>query len=160
MSSGDVMPPGSVGRFSATDLQNLRVRDVMRADFVTVTADDSLLEALRIMQLARLRHLLVERDGYLVGVLTYRDLQDRTLGQLRSRQRAPVEQLLREVGVREAMMDSPFVISPDATAREAARRMCNLRVGCLPVCEEGANGPQLVGILTESDLLRAAYDHR
>ena len=40
-----------------------RVEELMRREFVTVSADESLLEALRIMQLARLRHLLVERDG-------------------------------------------------------------------------------------------------
>ena len=59
-----------------------RVRQIMRRDFVTVSVHDSLDEAISIMRLARLRHLAVERDGVLVGLLSYRDLQDRALARL------------------------------------------------------------------------------
>ena len=138
----------------------LLVRDLMRSDFVSIRAEESLLEALRIMQLARLRHLLVERDGYLAGVLSYRELQDRSLGQRAARPHPDPEAALGAIAVEEAMVHSPFVISPDEPAGDAARRMCNLRVGCLPVCEDRGEGPRLVGILTESDLLRAAYERR
>jgi hypothetical protein len=36
--------------------------------------------------------------------------------------------------------------------------MLRLRLGCLPVCEQDADASlRLVGLLTESDLLRAAW---
>ena len=35
--------------------------------------------------------------------------------------------------------------------------MLRLQIGCLPVVEATPEGPRLVGLLTESDLLRAAY---
>ena len=129
----------------------------MRREFVTVSADESLLEALRIMQLARLRHLLVERDGALAGVLSYRDLQNRAIEQL-DRSSEPLETSMHALTVEEAMMDSPYVVTPDTSTRLAASRLCHLRIGCLPVVEEQPEGHRLVGILTESDLLRAAYD--
>ena len=58
------------------------------------------------------------------------------------------------------MTSSPFSIVPDATLSEAASRLERLRVGCLPVVEPGEQGLRLVGLLTEMDLLRAAYVRR
>src|SRR5512134_1150296 len=65
-----------VGRTSTSR----RVADVMRREFISVGAAEKLLDAHRTMQLARLRHLLVVDDeGLLVGVVSYRDLQDDVL---------------------------------------------------------------------------------
>jgi CBS domain-containing protein len=41
------------------------------------------------------------------------------------------------------------VISPDATTADAARRMAQLDVGSIPVCDGG----RLIGILTDRDLV-------
>ena len=47
-------------------------------------------------------------------------------------------------------MTSPVpVIAPDAEAREAASRMAELKLDCLPVME----GNRLIGIVTVTDLL-------
>jgi acetoin utilization protein AcuB len=48
------------------------------------------------------------------------------------------------------MSTPPITISPDATVEEAARVMSGRKIGCLPVLE----GDQLLGILTETDVLR------
>ena len=132
------------------------VREIMHRDFVSVAADETLDEALSIMRLARLRHLPVERDGYLVGILSYRDLQDQALARQTDRSK-PEERELGGLAVEQAMMDSPYVISPETPLSIAASRIYRLRIGCLPVVERSDRGPQLVGLVTESDLLRAAY---
>ncbi len=131
------------------------VTEIMRRDFVTVPARESLSEALGTMRMARLRHLLVERDGKLAGILSYRDLQDREIDRLAGGvaeldPRSPVV-------VEEAMMTSPYVVTPSTPLATAASRMCQLRVGCLPVVVPEPEGGRLVGVLTESDLLDAAY---
>jgi acetoin utilization protein AcuB len=128
----------------------------MHRNFVTVPAHESLREALSIMRLARLRHLLVEREGLLVGILSYRDLQDQTLARLEEAP-APGRSDVHSVAVEEAMMDSPYVVTPETPLHEAASRICQLRIGCLPVVERTDAGAELVGLVTESDLLRAAY---
>jgi CBS domain-containing protein len=130
------------------------VRDVMRRDFVTVTVDEPLAEALRIMRFARLRHLLVEADGVLVGVLSYRDLLDRIVDawQHGAPQLAP-----SSVPVEQAMARATWAVTPDTRLREAAARLCNLRVGCLPVVDGRGARARLIGIVTEADLLRAAF---
>ena len=133
------------------------VGDVMHRDFVTISASESLEEARHLMRLARLRHLLVERDGILVGIVSYRDIQD----QMAARHVAPpVEEDADPypgVGVEEAMLRSPFVVTPETELSTAASRMCHLGMGCLPVVERAPQGPRLVGVVTESDLIRAAY---
>ena len=122
---------------------------------MTVPAGETLADALGTMRLARLRHLLVERDGQLAGILSYRDLQDRELDRL-SGEAAPGSPGASVV-VEQAMMASPYVVTPDTPLATAASRMCQLRVGCLPVVTPDSSGGHLVGILTESDLLDAAY---
>lgn len=50
--------------------------------------------------------------------------------------------------ISEVMTREVEVVSPDASLREAARKMDDLNVGVLPVCD----GQRLVGILTDRDI--------
>jgi acetoin utilization protein AcuB len=129
----------------------------MRREFITVAAAESLLEASRTMRLARLRHALVVDGGRLVGILSYRDLQDDALARAERGSPERWREELRQRAVREAMVASPYFVQPDTPADEAALRMVRLHLGCLPVCESADDELRLVGILAESDLLLAAW---
>ena len=50
--------------------------------------------------------------------------------------------------LKEIMTRNPEVIAPEAPLQEAARRMMDLDVGSLPVCD----GERLVGMLTDRDI--------
>jgi CBS domain-containing protein len=52
----------------------------------------------------------------------------------------------------------PCALTPGVRLEEAAARLVNRDEGCLPVVDELSE--TLVGILTEGDLLRAAYGPR
>jgi CBS domain-containing protein len=124
----------------------MQVQQIMRRDFVCAEPEESLEAACQTMRLARLRHLLVTRGDALVGILSYRDLLERPKG-------------FDWVGARigDAMRPEPLcVVALDTPLGEAADRMCRYGYGCLPV----VNGGQLVGLVTETDLLRAAYGLR
>jgi len=129
----------------------------MQREFIAVGSEEPLLEAQRTMKLARLRHLLVVEDGALVGMLSYRNLQDELLERAARQQGAAWLEILRGVPVRDVMISSPYYVRPDTPAAVAARRMLRLHLGCLPVCENGTGKLRLVGLLAESDLLRAAW---
>ncbi|MEE9607770.1 MAG: CBS domain-containing protein [Myxococcota bacterium] len=60
---------------------------------------------------------------------------------------------MRSVAVNEVMAKQPVTVAPEATLPEAAERMVDCKIGCLPVVD--ADGT-LVGLVTETDLLRAA----
>ena len=138
-------------------VRNQHVRDVMRRDFISISRRESLLEALQLMRLARLRHLTIESEGLLVGILSYRDLQDELLARLGPGASLQGTLAPAQAAAVEHLSGSPYSIAPDATLAEAAARLERLRVGCLPVVELGEQGLRLVGLLTEMDLLRAAY---
>jgi len=133
------------------------VADLMRREFITVPAEEPLVEVRRTMRLARLRHLLVVENGMLVGIVSYRDLQDEMLERAIRETGAAWLEALRAVPVRDAMVAAPYHVRPETRADVAARRMLRLRLGCLPVCENGTGALRLVGLLAESDLLRAAW---
>ena len=130
-----------------------RVRDIMTEKIVTISADDSLSTVEDIMTLGRVRHMPVVRGGVLVGVVSQRDLLRASLSNLteltgfgRDQRRA----FLEAVEIRRVMSSPAITIPPDATPEQAAELMADRKIGCLPV----VSGDALVGMLTETDLLR------
>jgi acetoin utilization protein AcuB len=132
-----------------------RVSDILLRDFVSADAETSLADVVQIMNSARIRHLVLVAGGQLQGVLSYRDVQDYAL--LRS-PRAPGLDALRDARARDLMRRDPIIAGPEMKLRDAARRMLAHRVGCLPVVDGAPPAARLVGLLTESSLLRAAFE--
>jgi CBS domain-containing membrane protein len=130
---------------------------LMRKHFVSVGPAETLLEADRIMRLARIRHLPVVEAGRLVGVLSHRDVLDASIARLEKVDGAQRVEHLRGIAISEVMHREPYTATESTTLGEAAQRMLRLKIGCLPVVRSSLDGPELVGIVTESDLLRAAY---
>jgi CBS domain-containing protein len=83
---------------------------------------------------------VVDANGYLLGVLTRRDLL-----KMEIQGSVPVKDLLRR---------RPTVVYDDCTLREAADHMVNHDVGRLPVVSR-QEPSKLVGMITRSDVLRA-----
>ena len=122
----------------------------MADKIVTVSADDSLSTVEDIMTLGRVRHMPVVRGGRLVGVVSQRDLLRASLSNLTEFGSEQRRAFLHVVEINRVMSSPPIVIDPDATPEEAALVMAEKKIGCLPVLE----GQLLVGMLTETDLLR------
>jgi len=129
----------------------------MRRHYVSVRPDESLLEADRIMRLARIRHLPVVDAGRLVGVLSHRDVLEAGIPPLRGGPSDDRTNHLRGIAIADVMRTNPYTAEIATTLCDAARRMLRLKIGCLPVVRRGREGEELVGLITESDLLRAAY---
>jgi CBS domain-containing membrane protein len=116
---------------------------LMTRDLVTLRDDDTLDDADWILARKHIRHLPVVRGKKLVGLLTHRDLL-RHFG----RKGTP-----GSVRVKDAMTSDVTTLRPDASLLEGIRLMLANRYGCLPVTTPDGT---LVGIVTESDLLRVA----
>jgi CBS domain-containing protein len=138
-----------VGRQSSQAAES-RVRDIMTEKIVTVSADDSLSTVEDIMTLGRVRHMPVVRGGVLVGVVSQRDLLRASLSNLTSFGSEQRRAFLEAVEIRRVMSSPAITIDPDATPEQAALLMAERKIGCLPV----VSGEALVGMLTETDLLR------
>lgn len=126
------------------------VRDIMTPDATTLGRNDSLQLAKDIMNLGRIRHFPVVEDGEVVGVVSQRDLYKASLGAVMKYGEKAQRAFLEGIAVKEVMSVPPITIRPDAPVQEAARLMMEKKIGCLVVVE----GKQLVGIVTETDMLK------
>ncbi len=126
------------------------VRDIMITEVTTLQRNDSLQLVKDIMTLGRVRHFPVMDDGKVVGVVSQRDLYKASLGSVMKYGEKAQRAFLEGIVVKEVMSDPPITIAPHASVQEAARLMMEKKVGCLPVLE----GAKLVGIVTETDMLK------
>jgi CBS domain-containing protein len=125
--------------------QDLRVRDFMTTDLVTLRPEQSLSVAEEMMTLRQIRNLpVVDEAGALLGLITHRDLLAAQYSALSHASGFPAAARARDV-----MRDDVWTVSPDTPAIEAAFNLRDHVVGCLPVIEHG----KLAGIITEADFL-------
>jgi CBS domain-containing protein len=131
------------------------VSAVMRRHWIETTTEMTLVELERMMRLARVRQVPVVEGGILRGTIAHADLLhaavNRALGRNGAGRRG------RALRVSDVLVANPPTASPDEPITSAVDRMIAAQVGCLPVVEPSADGPRLVGILVESDLLRLVY---
>ncbi len=134
-------------------MATLTVADVMSREPETVGPNDQLLEAERLMNNHRFRHVaVVDEDDQVVGVLSQRDLFHSALLKCAGYGAHGVGKLLDMFLVKEAMKTDVVTITADTPLSSAAELMLERKLGCLPVLE----GDRLVGILTESDFVKLA----
>ncbi len=126
------------------------IRDIMTPEVTTLGRNDSLQLVKDIMTLGRVRHFPVVDDGKVVGVVSQRDLYRASLGSVMKYGEKAQRAFLEGIAVKEVMSDPPITIAPHASVQEAARLMMEKKIGCLLVLE----GSKLVGIVTESDMLK------
>lgn len=135
-------------------VEERRVSEVMESEIVTLAASDRLDLADDVMRLGQVRHIPVLDDGRLVGIVTHRDLLAASLSKALAFDPKQRRTFMHSVDVGEVMTRDVVTISPDATLDEAAALLLGRRIGCLPVVKPDAT---LVGLVTETDLLRAAF---
>jgi CBS domain-containing protein len=124
----------------------------MTGALITVRPDTPVLDARHLMLQRRIRHLLVTSEsGGLVGIVTDRDIRLNLPSQATSLSVWEINHLLTRLTVDTVMTGSVITLGPDREARDAAQLMLDHQIGALPVMDDG----HLVGIVTETDLLRA-----
>ena len=131
------------------------VREIMMKGPVTLECDDILDIADDVMELGRIRHLPILENGRVVGVLSQRDLFHSALVRILGFKHREQKDLMGTIQVREVMSHPVITILPNESAKNAARLMMEKKIGCLPVVE----GETLVGLVTETDLLRYFVEH-
>jgi CBS domain-containing membrane protein len=129
---------------------DIKVKEMMTKEVFTLECHHALTLADDIMSLERIRHLPVLEEGRVVGVVSQRDLFRAALAVALGYQQRAHRMLRRTMKVTEVMSAPAITVSPEAMVKEAARVMMEQKIGCLPVVE----GHSLVGIITETDILR------
>ena len=125
----------------------LLVRDSMTREVVTVGSETTAAEALALCREKGIRHLPVLEGGWLVGMISDRDLRSATPA-LGDPDRA---EALERIRVADEMAKEVATVRPEDPIEEAAIEMYERKIGCLPVVDDD----DLVGIVTSSDVMRA-----
>lgn len=120
------------------------IRSLMVPNPITVTIHARIEEAIEVMKKNAIRHLpVVDKENHLRGLLTMADLKQ-----------ALIHSMLGELTLTDMMIQNPFTVEPDDDVEVAARLIYTHKIGGLPVIHNNF----LVGIITETDILRAFID--
>ena len=120
----------------------MRVRELMNTNVVTLTPDDSVASAARLLHRHNIGSMPVcGPDGQLRGILTDRDIVLRCVAS---------ENPPEETKVREIMTRGVVSVSPDDDVREATRIMSTEQIRRLPVVSNN----RVVGMLALADMAR------
>jgi acetoin utilization protein AcuB len=122
----------------------------MTADPLTLSPEDTLMEALQMMRLRKIRRIPILVGDKLVGMVTEGDIKRAEPSTLSDTQEH-FTQVMEGTSVMQIMVQNLVTTTPDTPLLEAARVLRKTKYGGLPVVE----GEKLVGILTDGDLVGA-----
>ena len=129
----------------------MNAQEMMHTDVVTVSPETSLAQAQQRMRDYRIRHLpVVSGQDRLVGIITDRDLRNALPSQATTLLTGEINYQLDTIPVETCMTRDVVVMRPQDPVIDGALQLLEGAFGCLPVVEQD----QLVGIITEIDLLR------
>ncbi|WP_040229215.1 acetoin utilization AcuB family protein [Bhargavaea cecembensis] len=122
------------------------LEEIMSKEVYTLKQENSIKDALRLMEDKKIRHLpIVTDDGAVSGLVTDRDIKQAVPSTLIGKQ----DSGLYDTPLSEIMTRDPMVGHPLDFVEDAAVLFYENEFGCLPV----VSGGRLVGIITETDLL-------
>jgi acetoin utilization protein AcuB len=130
------------------------VRKKMHKDLVTVSKDERMNVAKKILQEKNIRHLPVVDGKKLIGLVTNMDIRRAEASPATSLEIRELHYLLDKLTVGEIMTRNVLTIPPDISVEQATTLLHDNKIGCLPVVEDG----NLVGILTENDVMEVLID--
>lgn len=113
----------------------------------TISPDDTVFEALRLMATKGVGALVVTKDEKMVGIISERDYARKVILKGRTS---------RDTLVSEIMTSEVFTIHPDQTVEECMELMTEKRVRHLPVLEND----RLVGVISIGDVLKDVIYHQ
>ncbi|MBW1697896.1 MAG: CBS domain-containing protein [Deltaproteobacteria bacterium] len=123
----------------------MKISALMVPNPITITEKASISEAIELMKLNSIRHLPVvsERGNTLKGFVTLADLKQ-----------GLIPSMVGDLSLQDLMIKNPITVDPDDDIERAAQLIYKYKIGGMPVIKSNV----VVGIITESDILRAFID--
>ena len=122
----------------------MKIRSLMVPDPITINEGASIEDAIDLMKVNSIRHLpVVGAQHRLVGLVTLADLKQ-----------GLIPAIMGEASLADLIIRQPITADPDDDIEIAAQLIYKHKISGMPV----AKGGRLLGIITESDILRAFID--
>ena len=130
------------------------VNELMNRGAVNIDANDSLTEAINLVNSLNIGRLMVMQKGKLVGIVSDRDLRRAAPSNATDLENHEMRYLLDKVKIKEIMTPNPVTVRQHDTVAHAAKIMNEKKISGLPVVDQ-AN--RVIGVLSRSDILRSVY---
>lgn len=122
----------------------MKIKSLMVKNPITIRRDTTIETALALMKSKGIRHLpVVTSEQRLLGLVTLADLRE-----------GLIPSMVSGLSLKDLMIRNPVHVSPEDDIERAARRIYRHKISGMPVVQDDI----LVGIITETDILRAFID--
>jgi acetoin utilization protein AcuB len=122
----------------------MKIQALMIPEPITIRDSASITDAIDLMKVNSIRHLpVVTSQNLLRGFVTLADLKQ-----------GLIPSMLSDLSLTDLMISDPITVSPEEDIETAARLIYHHKISGMPVVKN----KRLVGIITETDILRAFID--
>ncbi|WP_066258187.1 acetoin utilization AcuB family protein [Neobacillus drentensis] len=127
------------------------VEQIMKTDVATLLPTDTIADAIQLMETRKIRHIpIINQENHLVGLVTVSKIHEATPSIFHANEHP--EDMKKPL---EAIMERNVITGhPLDFVEEVAGLFYEHKISCLPII----NNRELVGILTETDLLRTLVE--
>lgn len=130
------------------------VQQFMTSQVITVSPNESILNAMNIMKTKSINRLPVMNSGKLVGLVTDGDLRAASPSPITSLSKFEMNELLSKISIKDVAVKKVVTCTPDTLIEDAALLMREKKIGALPVMA----GDKMVGIITQNNVMDAFLD--
>ena len=130
----------------------MKIKHWMTPDPITVTPETPIIDAKAIMKEKRIRRLpVVDNDGKLVGIVTYRNIIEASPSAATSLSIHELNYLILKLEVKDCMRRKPITVTSNDSIIDIINTGHKKGIGAFPVVDDG----KLVGIVTETEIVKA-----
>ena len=135
--------------------EKISVKDIMTTDIVSISADDRLIHARKVIMDSKIGRLLLTEDNELAGIITSKDIAKAFVSFRKHTPDKYQASQIKELIAGDFMSTNVDTISQDATIPQLADAMIETGYNGYPVVDYD---DQIIGIVTQSDLLKLIYE--
>lgn len=130
------------------------VSDWMTEKVFTLTPDDYVSDAVKMMKERRIKHIPVVKGDRLKGIVSDRDIKEFCPSKATSLDVYELHYLLAKTKIKDVMKGDVVTVTPATPVEEAAMILRDKNIGALPVVQDD----RLVGIISDHDIFRVLVD--
>ena len=135
--------------------ESVLVKDIMTPEIISVSSDDRLIHARKVIMDSGIGRLLLSENDELAGILTSKDIAKALVSFRKHVSDKHMSSQIKELKAGDYMSTNVQKISEDTTIPELADAMLETGFNGYPVINDDN---QVVGIVTQSDLLNLIYE--
>jgi acetoin utilization protein AcuB len=127
------------------------VKNWMSKPAITIDADASMHDAIKLLKDHNIKMLPVMAKGNLVGIVTDRDIKRASASDATSLEIHELLYLISKIKIREIMTKDPITVPLDYTVEETAEILLKHNISGVPVVDQFSD---VIGTITQNDIFR------